>query len=147
MFSDTDDYYSLSFDNSPNEMILVENTKSGSNALASATLNYHLFKTNVWTKFTIEFSESIFVVLRHGKSVISYKSDKPLVMYWYTLVVERGWITWAANCDPLEPGADPVDGEWGEWSKWECDAKCNGGKGVRFWHRHKKKLYYLIRVV
>ncbi|RZC37630.1 tyrosine-protein kinase hopscotch [Asbolus verrucosus] len=95
------------------------------------TLNDDLFVTDKWTSFQISFTESYFNVIRENKTILTYHSTKPLLFYWFSLGVNRGWVVWSVNCEPLDIDGPPRDGGWSRWSPWHCTVSCGGGEGFR----------------
>ncbi|GJQ66748.1 hypothetical protein Trydic_g4688 [Trypoxylus dichotomus] len=96
----------------------------------SYTHNFSIKDTN-WTTIEISFTEYHFNITSNGQLLMTYTSEKPMLFYWFSVGTENGWITWAANCDPLDIDGDPLDGGWSKWSSWVCTVSCGGGTGYR----------------
>ncbi|KAJ8939696.1 hypothetical protein NQ314_011038 [Rhamnusium bicolor] len=98
--------------------------------LASAVVDT-IMTTNSWTKYDILFNESMFDIKKDNQTVLHYKSKTPIIIYWFVIAVEIGWVTWSANCEPLDLDSPPRDGGWSGWSPWTCTVSCGGGEGFR----------------
>lgn len=93
-------------------------------------LDFDPFYPDKWTIFFLEFNETYVKLSSNSTLILEYNSNYPLMFYWFSLTTKT-WVTWTANCDPLDIDGDPLDGGWGEWSKWECSVTCGGGEGTR----------------
>lgn len=99
--------------------------------LHQVALDSNLIFQKKWTDLYIEFTERSLQIIANNKTVFHFKNSKmPMLIYWFS-VATRGWVTWTANCEPLDIDGPPLHGGWSEWSKWECSVSCGGGEGVR----------------
>ncbi|KAG5896415.1 hypothetical protein JTB14_022498 [Gonioctena quinquepunctata] len=92
---------------------------------------YTVMTTNSWTKYDIHLEEFNFTVKKENVTILTFKSPKPMIMYWFSVAAQVGWVTWSANCEPLDLDGPPRDGGWSAWSPWTCTVSCGGGTGYR----------------
>lgn len=122
-------YYQLMFKKNDLIFSVVENN------VITNLLKLHykksLLNTSKWSNFNISFTEKNLEVSTNDSIILKYRSKKPMLFYWFSVGAENGWITWVANCDPLDIDGPPIDGGWSKWSKWECTVSCGGGEGYR----------------
>ncbi|XP_076766670.1 uncharacterized protein LOC143433269 [Xylocopa sonorina] len=91
-----------------------------------------LFTTNSWTNITIRWSGNIMDIFSNATNVFHYQHVSPLIFYYFSVGVNsHSWVTWSANCIPVDIDGPPIDGGWSEWGPWACSASCNGGTGIR----------------
>lgn len=115
---DTEDYYIIAI---RKRIILMKRNRKRTTTLKTVKFSKLLFSNDTWKDFLISFTEKQINVTRNGTTIFSYKSlNNPLLFYWFTMGAERGWITWSANCEPLEVDGPPRDGGWSQWSPWQC---------------------------
>lgn len=117
LFPDSGDYYILAL---RKRIVLMKRKNAKTETLRSKKYLEVLFADDSWTDFVVEFTEGHISVIRNGKKIFTYKSTVPLLFYWFTIGAERGWITWSANCEPLDIDGPPRDGGWSQWSPWQC---------------------------
>ncbi|KAL1488031.1 hypothetical protein ABEB36_015404 [Hypothenemus hampei] len=84
-----------------------------------------------WTSFMFSWTDKLFKIARNNESVLTYESERPILTYWFSVAAVEGWVTWSANCDPLDLDGPPIDGGWSQWSPWTCTVTCGGGEGFR----------------
>ncbi|XP_031329479.1 uncharacterized protein LOC116160424 [Photinus pyralis] len=126
-FPDSDSYHSLVFDNTRKTLSFIEHTKD----FHSHFVNHTLYTDSTWTKVVVLFSEKAITVLINSTATMSYTTNSGLLIYWFTVVVKNGAITWTANCNPPDIDGKPLDGGWSHWSAWHCTVTCGGGEGYR----------------
>ncbi|XP_050296163.1 uncharacterized protein LOC126736018 isoform X3 [Anthonomus grandis grandis] len=86
---------------------------------------------NSWTTYYLTWSETMMDIKKNNVSVISERMPGPVLVYWFSVAAASGWVTWSANCEPLDLDGPPIDGGWSEWSPWTCTVTCGGGEGFR----------------
>ncbi|XP_060536177.1 uncharacterized protein LOC132708084 [Cylas formicarius] len=91
----------------------------------------NLLLANNWTKFDVSFFERTISITRNNELVLQYNNNKPILAYWFSIASAHGWVSWSANCEPLELDGTPRDGGWSPWSSWTCSVSCGGGEGYR----------------
>lgn len=80
-----------------------------------------LFTKNTWTNITIKWSEYIIDIYSNATNVFHYEHKTPLIFYFFSVGVEPPhWVTWTANCMPIDIDGPPIDGGWSEWGPWAC---------------------------
>ncbi|XP_044265654.1 uncharacterized protein LOC123011979 [Tribolium madens] len=99
--------------------------------LKTQSSQFPLLTTKNWTTLNFSFSEQYVNVTKENETVFTYYSFKPMLFYWFSLGMEKGWAIWSANCDALDIDGPPRDGGWSAWSPWHCTVKCGGGEGYR----------------
>lgn len=99
--------------------------------LMKRNFDYDFIRADKWTDLLMEFDENTFNISANGTTVLDYYNWKPMLIYWFSVGVRNGWVTWSANCEPLDIDGPPLDGGWSEWSKWQCSVACGGGEGYR----------------
>lgn len=117
LLPDSGDYYIIAL---KKRIVLMKRKHSKTVTLRSKKFSQLLFTTNSWTQFEIEFTENQVSVIRNSKRIFIYKSSETFLFYWFTVGAEKGWITWSANCEPLDIDGPPRDGGWSQWSPWHC---------------------------
>ncbi|XP_066257101.1 uncharacterized protein [Euwallacea similis] len=91
----------------------------------------HTVTPRNWTKIYFSWTEEVFDIELNDQLVLHYESSRPIFMYWFSVAAASGWITWSANCKPLDLDGSPIDGGWSSWSPWTCTVSCGGGEGFR----------------
>lgn len=117
LLPDSGDYYIIAL---RKRITLMIRKKSRTVTLKVVKFSKSLLLNDSWTDFLIAFNEKQITVTRNGKKIFLYESPLPLLLYWFTMGAERGWIAWSANCEPLEIDGPPRDGGWSQWSRWQC---------------------------
>ncbi|XP_030744959.1 uncharacterized protein LOC115874050 isoform X2 [Sitophilus oryzae] len=84
-----------------------------------------------WTEYNFSWGQRIMEVKRNNVTVLHHENDKVLLLYWFSVAAAEGWVTWSANCEPLDLDGPPIDGAWSAWSPWTCTVSCGGGEGFR----------------
>ncbi|XP_076269016.1 LOW QUALITY PROTEIN: uncharacterized protein LOC143201686 [Rhynchophorus ferrugineus] len=98
--------------------------------LVEVPVPHPIIPTN-WSHLLVAWTERRFYVELNHEPVFHHDNDRPLLLYWFSVAAAAGWITWSANCEPLDLDGPPVDGGWSEWSPWSCTVSCGGGEGYR----------------
>lgn len=124
-------YFHLKLNNFNNLITIVTQEKGMSKTMDYFRFSEKLFTNTFWTNFTIYFNENIIKMYKNGKFLFQYKSEQPLLFYYFTIGVENGEITWSSNCLPLDIDGKPRDGGWSKWGRWTCSVSCGGGEGFR----------------
>lgn len=123
------DFYMVDIDGNLAKFVKVFNDDA--DILRKVSLKGNVFFPYNWTNLYMEFNETYFKLSVNGTLLLDYTSQQhPMLFYWFS-VATVSWVTWTANCDPLDIDGDPLDGGWGEWSKWQCSVTCGGGDGTR----------------
>lgn len=117
LLPDTGDYYVIAL---RKRIILMKRQQTDTKTLKTVKFSNNLLTYNSWTEFVITFTEDNLSIFRNETKLFSYNSSIPLLFYWFTIGAERGWITWSANCEPLDVDGPPRDGGWSQWSPWQC---------------------------
>lgn len=131
MMPNSRDYYSIGIADKGEIIFFYKHIFGLAQTLkTSYTTRFQISETN-WTTVEISFGEYRLNISSNGERLMMYRAKTPMLFYWFSLGAEHGWITWAANCDPLDIDGDPLDGGWSKWSPWICTVSCGGGTGYR----------------
>lgn len=117
LLPDSGEYYILAL---RKRIVFMKRKHTNTVTLRSKKFSQLLFTNDSWVDFVVAFTEQQISVIRKGVKIFTYKSGVPLLFYWFTMGAERGWITWSANCEPLDIDGPPRDGGWSQWSPWQC---------------------------
>lgn len=123
----TEDYYELKIRHG------VSFTRRSENVtlLSVSKDQRKILTTDSWTEIDISFNQYNITVTSNGSLVFHYQHPSPMLFYWFSVGAIRGWVSWTANCDPLDIDGPPRDGGWSPWSPWQCTVSCGGGEGFR----------------
>lgn len=47
----------------------------------------NIMSVNKWTKYDVSFNDTIFLVYKNGEKVMEYQPKKPILGYWYCIIV------------------------------------------------------------
>lgn len=122
-------YYAVTIADFNTWVLFVYNDKNNSTTLKGSDMKERPFKSNNWTLFTLSYTENSMEIYRDNKSILKYKSDVPMLFYWFSFGSEKGSVTWSANCEPPDIDGSPRDGGWSKWSPYVCTVSCGGGEG------------------
>ncbi|XP_046608872.1 uncharacterized protein LOC124299649 [Neodiprion virginianus] len=129
-------YYALTIGEKGHWVFFMKNKLPAVHILHKQNAKGQLFNFNTWTNLTIQFYDYTIKVLRNGTEVFHYDHNLPLLFYFFSLAVDKGYgQVFAGHVILISTISDidgsPVDGGWSEWGPWRCSATCNGGIGVR----------------
>lgn len=70
------------------------------------------------------------MINRNNETILIWTAPTPLVVYYFSIACDWGWVLWTDNCEPPDIDNGRVDGGWSEWSEWHCTKLCGTGNGV-----------------
>lgn len=129
LLPDSESFHLITFDQTGS--VTLSKQISDSREILKTSHGKSPFTSSNWTNFVISFSEHLLTIDSDGRNVMTFKSTMPLLVYWFSVGVRDGWVTWSVNCEPLNIDGPPVDGGWSKWSPWVCSVPCGGGQGYR----------------
>lgn len=124
-------YHGITIGNIERGLSITEYYNKNKTVLSAAKLQKNVIVPDAWTEFFITFEEHEINITCNGTQIMHHTQKSPLIVYWFSIGTENGWLTWAANCAPLDIDGPPRDGGWSAWSPWQCTVSCGGGEGVR----------------
>lgn len=124
------EYYQITFSPYGTDVTLLKVTAKESKQLARHEFRQKFF-TNMWMNIHINYTEHKLLIIANGTKILEYHSKNSLLFYYFSMGTEQGWVTFSANCNPMDLDGAPLDGGWSQWSDWQCTVSCGGGEGFR----------------
>ncbi|GBP07978.1 Macrophage colony-stimulating factor 1 receptor [Eumeta japonica] len=128
---DTENYLAVTIGDEGNYIFIIRNDLPKAHTLTSRKFNYPLIVPDKWTRYDIFHNEHVLIVYRNDEAIMGWKPDVALVVYFFAMSCEKGWLLWTVNCAPPDIDSAPVDGGWSQWSEWHCSVTCGKGIGMR----------------
>lgn len=131
----TGDYLLLELNQIQNKLSLHKFKNFQYSTLLVVNLAESLFGEETWTDFTVIFTETNLHILKNNNSntIFEYVAPEtdPILIYYFSVGVDNGFLIWNANCNELDIDGPPRDGGWSPWSDWTCSVPCGGGDGFK----------------